>query len=144
MASNYSTDSELSDDFIKTNFNMIRELYENEIFLYDRILNNKLKKSQNIILFDKDWLEKWKNLVGFENLKEKCNKCKIDEDIGQIMNEVRSLFIKLNTKEKLNDLGKMDSSKLFRISGKKRLINEESNFVPLLSNQCIYFIKSIT
>ena len=135
-------DSELNDEFIKKHINMIRDLYEGEKSL-NEILNSKNKKKENFVLFDKDWLEKWKNIIGYENLKEKCAKCKTKEDVNKKVNEVRELFIQLNTKQKLDELGKMDSSKLKRTSEKKQLINEDSDFIPILAIHSAYFSNSI-
>ena len=122
---------------------MIKELYEGEIFLDNEVLNSKNKTKSNFVLFDKDWLEKWKTIVGYETLKEKCIKCKTEADVNGLVNEVRNLFIQLNTKEKLDELGKMESSKLKKISSKKSYLNEESNFVPKLAFNSMFFTKSI-
>lgn len=122
---------------------MIKELYEGEIFLDNEVLNSKNKTKSNFVLFDKDWLEKWKTIVGYETLKEKCIKCKTEADVNSLINEVRNLFIQLNTKEKLDELGKMESSKLKKISSKKSYLNEESNFVPKLAFNSMFFTKSI-
>ena len=79
-------DSELNYEFIKKHIQMIGELYEGEKLLNEKILGNKIKqKKENFVLFDKEWLEKWKNIVGYEILKEKCIKCKNDEDIKKII-----------------------------------------------------------
>ena len=136
-------DFSLSDEFIKKHINMIKELYEGEIFLDNEVLNSKNKTKSNFVLFDKDWLEKWKTIVGYETLKEKCIKCKTEADVNSLINEVRNLFIQLNTKEKLDELGKMESSKLKKISSKKSYLNEESNFVPKLAFNSMFFTKSI-
>ena len=136
-------DFSLSDEFIKKHINMIKELYEGEIFLDNEVLNSKNKTKSNFVLFDKDWLEKWKTIVGYETLKEKCIKCKTEADVNGLVNEVRNLFIQLNTKEKLDKLGKMESSKLKKISSKKSYLNEESNFVPKLAFNSMFFTKSI-
>ena len=56
---------------------------------------------------------------------------------------MRDLFVQLNTKQKLDELGKMDSYQLKKISGKKSYINEESNFIPVLSFNSMHFTKSI-
>ena len=141
--SNNSKNLELSDEFIKKHINMIKELYEGEIFLENEVLNSKNKRKENFVLFDKVWLEKWKNIVGYEILKEKCIKCQNEEDINRLITEVRNLFVEMNTKQKLDELGKMDSSKLKRISRKKSYINEESNFVPKIAFNSMYFAKSI-
>ena len=136
-------DFSLSDEFIKKHINMIKELYEGEIFLDNEVLNSKNKTKSNFVLFDKEWLEKWKTIVGYETLKEKCIKCKTEADVNSLINEVRNLFIQLNTKEKLDELGKMESSKLKKISSKKSYLNEESNFVPKLAFNSMFFTKSI-
>ena len=136
-------DFSLSDEFIKKHINMIKELYEGEIFLDNEVLNSKNKTKSNFVLFDKEWLEKWKTIVGYETLKEKCIKCKTEADVNGLVNEVRNLFIQLNTKEKLDELGKMESSKLKKISSKKSYLNEESNFVPKLAFNSMFFTKSI-
>ena len=136
-------DFSLSDEFIKKHINMIKELYEGEIFLDSEVLNSKNKTKSNFVLFDKEWLEKWKTIVGYETLKEKCIKCKTEADVNSLINEVRNLFIQLNTQQKLDELGKMESSKLKKISSKKSYLNEESNFVPKLAFNSMFFTKSI-
>ena len=52
---------ELSDEFIKKLINMIKELYEGEIFVDNEVLKSNIKTKENFVLFDKVWLEKWKN-----------------------------------------------------------------------------------
>ena len=58
-------DSELNEEFIKKHINMIKDLYEGEKFL-NEILHTKIKRKENFVLFDKDWLEKWKAIIGYE------------------------------------------------------------------------------
>ena len=77
---NNKVDSELTDDFIDKNIKMIGELCEAENFLNNKILSKGVKKTENFIIFDKAWLEKWKCFVAYDYLKEKCIKCKTDED----------------------------------------------------------------
>ena len=140
--SNNNQDSEIKDDFIIKHIKMIKELYEAETFLDEKILSTGINKKENFVLFDKDWLTKWKNIVGFEKLKDKCKSCKTDAEIKNIINEVRNIFIELDTPQKLKELGDMDTSKLIK-DKKKSTINEESNFVPILSHKCAYFSNSI-
>ena len=54
-------DFDLSDEFIKKHINMIKELYEGEIFVDNEVLKSKMKTKENFVLFDTVWLEKWKN-----------------------------------------------------------------------------------
>ena len=121
---------------------MIKELYEAELLLDEKILSTGINKKENFALFDKEWLDSWKNIVGYESIKEKCMNVKSEEDIKLILNEVSQVFDKLNTMQKLKELGEMDSSKLMK-NKKKCTINEESNFIPLLSHKCVYFSSSI-
>lgn len=53
---------ELDDDFIIRCLQMISEIYEGEIFLNDKILIKKLKKTESFVLLDKEWLENWNNI----------------------------------------------------------------------------------
>ena len=140
--SNNNQDSEIKDDFIIKHIKMIKELYEAETFLDEKILSTGINKKENFVLFDKDWLTKWKNIVGFEKLKDKCKSCNTDAEIKNLINEVRNIFIELDTPQKLKELGDMDASKLKK-DNKKNTINEESNFVPILSHKCAYFSNSI-
>jgi ubiquitin C-terminal hydrolase len=134
--------SEIKDDFIIKHIKMIKELYEAETFLDEKILSTGINKKENFVLFDKDWLTKWKNIVGFEKLKDKCKSCNTDAEKINLINEVRNIFIELDTPQKLKELGDMDTSKLIK-DKKKSTINEESNFVPILSHKCAYFSNSI-
>ena len=140
--SNNNQDSEIKDDFIIKHIKMIKELYEAETFLDEKILSAGVYKKENFVLFDKDWLTKWKNIVGFEKLKDKCKSCNTDAEIKNLINEVRNIFIELDIPQKLKELGDMDTSKLIK-DKKKSTINEESNFVPILSHKCAYFSNSI-
>ena len=89
-------------------------------------------------------MKKWKIIVCYEKLKDKCKNCEIERKSSQkLIDEVRSLFIENDTKKKLNDLGEMDCTKLQKKIRNKVLINVESNFVPILSHQCAYFSKYI-
>ena len=121
---------------------MIKELYEAELLLDEKILSTGINKKENFDLFDKEWLDSWKNIVGYESIKEKCIKIKCEEDIKLILKEVSQVFDKLNTMQKLKELGEMDSSKLMK-NKKRNTINEESNFIPVLSARSQYFSNSI-
>ena len=72
-----------------------------------------------------------------KNFKDSCgNEILIDE--------VRNIFfLKLNTKQKLEELGEMDTTKLMKYSICNKLINEKSDFIPILSNYSIYFSRII-
>jgi len=84
---------------------MIKELYEAELLLDEKILSARINKKENFDLFDKEWLDSWKNIVGYESIKEKCIKIKGEEDIKLILKEVSQVFDKLNTMQKLKRIG---------------------------------------
>ena len=141
--SNNKNNTELNEQYIKDNIKRIKELYEAESIL-EKILTTNTIKKDNFVLFDKEWLMKWKSIVGFENLKIKCKNSEINGKISQqLINEIFSLFKENNIKQKLDDLGEMDCSQIQKKIGNKVLINEKSDFVPILSHQCAYFAKSI-
>ena len=50
---------------------------------------------------------------------------------------------KIIQKKKLDELGEMDCSQIQKKIGNKVLINEDSNFIPIVSHQCSYFSKYI-
>ena len=137
--SNNENNTELNEQYIIDNIKRIKELYEAESIL-EKILTTNTPKNDNFVLFDKEWLMKWKSIVGFENLKVKCKNSEINQ---QLINEIFSLFKENNIKQKLDDLGEMDCSQIQKKIGNKVLINEKSNFVPILSHQCTYFTKYI-
>ena len=137
--SNNENNTKLNEQYIIDNIKRIKELYEAESIL-EKILTTNTIKKDNFVLFDKEWLMKWKSIVGFENLKVKCKNSEINQ---QLINEIFSLFKENNIKQKLDDLGEMDCSKIQKKIGNKVLIDEKSNFVPILSHQCTYFVKSI-
>ena len=129
---------ELKDDSVIKQIKMISELYDEEIFLNEIISNNKIIKKQNFILFEKEWLNNWKVIVNYEEIKDKCKNAK---NIELIKNEIRDLFIKLNTKQKSEELGNMDCSKLKKKNFNNKIyLNESSNFNPIID----YHITSFT
>ena len=132
-----------NNDFILKQMKAIKELNESEKFLDTKILNSKIKKNESFQLFDKNWLEKWKSIVGYDQIKDKLVKCKEDKDYNEKIPEVSEIFEKLNTKQKLEELGQMDCSNFIRTSGNKKFINFDGNFVPILAHQCAYFAHAI-
>ena len=95
--------SDINYDFVLENIKKIRMLYEGEITLYEKIIKSNINKTEIFILFDKEWLTKWKIIVGYENLKVKCKN--YEKITQELIDEIHSLFIKNNTKQKLDELG---------------------------------------
>ena len=60
------------------------------------------------------FMEKYSRIVGYESIKEKCRNINSNEDIKLILKEVSQVFDKLNTMQKLKELGEMNFSKLIK------------------------------
>ena len=135
---------ELKDDFIIKQIKMISELYEAEIFLNEKILNTKNIQTKNFVLLDEDWLDEWKIIVDYEQIKDRCKNA---ENINEIKDEISKLFITLKTKQRLEELGKMDCSKFKKIDNFENSSNfhldELGNYAPVLDFQCNYFSSYI-
>ena len=104
--------SKSDDDFIKKHIIMINNFYEEEILL--NIINHlsyEIVKKLYFIIFDKEWLEKWKKIVGYEIIKDKCKNSQNREELKK---EINKFFTKLKTKQRLEELGKMDCFKYKR------------------------------
>ena len=113
--SNNEKNEEMKEDEVIENIKRFKELYDAETFLNEKILKTQINKKESFVLFNKEWLTKWKTIVCYEELKEKLKNVKIEEEISkEKIDEVSSLFKKNNTKKKLAELGKMDSSNLKR------------------------------
>ena len=142
--SNNEKNEEMKEDEVIENIKRFKELYDAETFLNEKILKTQINKKESFVLFNKEWLTKWKTIVCYEELKEKLKNVKIEKEISkEKIDEVSSLFKKNNTKKKLAELGKMDSSNLKRKIGNKIFINEKSNFIPIISHKCAYFSRDI-
>ena len=132
---------ELKDNFVIRQIKMISELYEEEIYLDQIISNNDFIIKETFVLFVKEWLDSWKKIVNYEELKDKCKKAK---NLEQIKDEIKDLFIKQNTKQKIDELGNMDCSKLKKANIKNKIyLNELSHFIPILDYQITSFSKYI-
>ena len=122
---------------------MISELYDAEIFL-NQILNTKNIQTKNFVLLDKEWLNKWKILVDYDQIK---NKCKNTENINTLKDEISKLFIRLKTKQRLEELGKIDCSKFKRNNNSENSrqihLDELGNYMLILDFGCIYFSSYI-
>ena len=137
----HQKNQELKDDFVIRQIKMISELYEEEIYLNQIISNNNIIKKETFVLFVKEWLDSWKKIVNYEELKDKCKKAK---NLEQIKDEIKDLFIKQNTKQKIDELGNMDCSKLKKANIKNKIyLNELSHFIPILDYQITSFSKYI-
>ena len=123
------------DKFIEKQINRINEyaLWEEDL---NNILSKKIKKKgQQFVIVDKEWIEKWKEYVGFEEIKDKCKECVKKKDIS-LKKEIGEFLSKINAKQKLEDLGQLKCSKIIKKSDNKKInfifFDEKSNFLPIL------------
>ena len=86
-------------NFIIHQIKRIKELYEGEILL-DNILSSKVEQEKYFILFDKEWLDNWKRIVGYDILKEKCTTYKKSSNNRYLITGCRDKSIKVFDLEK--------------------------------------------
>ena len=111
-------------------------------------LHTNIKKYQ-INILNKDWIKKWKEIVGYEQIKEKCKKINNSTHNENLKDELYDFFIKNNIKKKFEELGKMNfpnnSTKNEENieNGNNILFNETINFIPMTGYNCSYLQKYI-
>ena len=127
--------------FIDNQIERINEyaLWEEEFNNY--ILEKKTKKNQQFNILDKEWIEKWKEYVGYEEIKDKVKKFSKYKN-ANLKKEIGDFLLKINAKQKLEELGRLECSKIKKENnGKNNLLffDESSNFLPILSMSFINF-----
>ena len=131
------------DDFVKYQINAINEYYEWEILREKYIEEKTIRKNQQFILIEKKWLDKWKECLSYEKIKDKC-KAYNKKTSDSLFKEIKDHFLILNSQQKLNDLGNMNVSnlKIKNDNHKNKDIfkfKEESDFIPIFDLYCSYF-----
>ena len=128
-------------DFTKFVDDQIKRI--NEYAIWEELFNNKLsnkitKKNRQFNIVDKEWIEKWKEYVGFEEIKDKCKKFSEKEN-QTLKKEISEFLFKIEAKKKLEELGELDCSKIKRKVKNITLFDEKSNFLPIESLNFNYF-----
>ena len=124
-------------DFVDNQIKKINEYFQWEELLNDNLLKKVNKSNQQFVILDKEWIEKWKDIIGYEKIKKKCKTlCSSKKEDERLKNEIKDFFLNSNAKQKIDELGKMDTSKIIKKSKNKKLANlkefdEESDFVPV-------------
>ena len=129
--------------FFDHQINLISDLFEGEEML-DKNLAENLSKTCQINILNKEWIEKWKKFVGYEQIKEKCKKINNSTHQGNSKDELYKFFIDNKTKNNLDDLGKMDFSIKEGTNiekGNSILFKEHINFIPMIGLYCSYLKK---
>jgi len=145
MSTNNKKDKEL-EQFLDRQINIISDFFEGEE-QFDKNLKEKLNTTCQINILNKEWIEKWKQIVGYEEIKKNCRKCNNNKNNDNLKNELYDFLIKNNTKKKLEELGKMDFQNYKKDSnienGNNILFNEVINFIPMSALYCSYLNKYI-
>ena len=114
---------------------MINEYFQWEKDIKNWIENNLTKRNLQFIIIDKNWVEKWKEIIEYNKIKDKCQSF-VENPNLELKNEIKEILFHSSAMEKLYHLGKMNSSKIKKIIANKFIgFNEESNFIPIESNK---------
>ena len=141
-----SGDNKKEKEFFDHQIKLISDFFEGEDE-FDKNLKEKHNHTSQLNILNKEWIEKWKEIVGYEQIKEKCKKYNDSKNNNKLKNELYDFFIKNNTKKKLEELGKMDFQNFKNDAnvenGNNILFNETVNFIPIPSYHCAYLKKYI-
>jgi hypothetical protein len=147
MSGNQDKEREF-EKFLDHQIKLISEYFEGEE-MFKSNLREKFNKVCQINILNKEWLKKWKEIVCFEQVKEKCKKFNNSKTKdNNLRKEISDLFKKNNSKEELEKLGKMEfpnniKGKTYNEKGNNILFNENINFIPVISNYCNYLKSNI-
>jgi hypothetical protein len=107
------------DNFVNGQIKAINEYFECETELSDYLEKKICRNSLQFKLVDKNWLEKWKEIVGYEKIKKKCQEYYKNNENNSLFKEIYDFLLISNAKQKLDNLGIMDESKLLNKEKKK-------------------------
>ena len=142
---NKQKDKEL-ERFLNDQINIINDFSEGEE-QFDKNLRDKLNTTCQINILNKEWIKKWKEIVDYEQIKEKCKKINNNKHNENMINELYDRFNKNNTKKNLEELGKIHFPIIKNGSNIENanniLFNENINFIPMSSYYCSYLKKYI-
>ena len=133
------SDSKRFEEFVNIQIKRI-----NEYSLWEKCFNNFLtkkitRKNQQFNILDKEWIEKWKEYVGYEQIKDKCNLF-CEKESAVLKKEISDFLSNNNSKDKLEKLGQLDCSKIKKEKLNKNIniirFEEASNFIPI---EILYF-----
>ena len=130
------------DNFIDNQIKRINEyaLWEEE---FNNFFTKKItRKNQQFNILDKEWIEKWKEYVGYEEIKDKVKLFSKNNNSLALKKEISDFLLKINAKKKLEELGPLECSKIKKEGGTKvnlLFFDESSNFLPVLSLSFNYF-----
>ena len=131
------------DVFVDTQIKRIAEYSQWEDYFNDILTNKATRKDRQFNLLDREWIEKWKESVGYKTIKDKCNSFSKTKSIA-LKKEISDFFLEINAQKKVEDLGQIDCSKIKKDNKsqkKKNIIyfEETSNFIPIEKSFYNYF-----
>ena len=106
-SNNKQKDKEL-ERFLDHQIKLINEYSDGEK-QFDKNLNENLHTNiikYQIDILNKEWIKKWKEIVGYEKIKEKCKIFNRNHN-ENLKDELYDFFIKNNIKKKFEELGKI-------------------------------------
>ena len=135
--------------FLDHQIKLINEYSEGEEE-FDKKLREKINTLSapcQINILNKEWVEKWKEIVGYEKIKEKYKKINSNKHNENMKNELYDLFNKNNTKKMMEELGKIHfpiiKNNVNTENANNILFNENIYFIPMSSYYCSYLKKYI-
>ena len=141
--------NEKEKDFYDKEFDRILDYYKWKN-LEETLLSSKIiRKNEQFLVCDKDWLRKWKDLRGYDQIKEKLKKYDEAKDNiikNKIKEEVKEFFIKHQKEKNIDEIGQMDNKKLLKKDKKGEItpyFEEEGNFEAINSSFASYLEKSM-
>ena len=100
-----------------------------------------------INILNKEWVKKWKGIVGYEQIKEKCRRCNNSRQNEKLKDELYEFLIKNDVKKKFEELGKMNFPNITKgsyIGNLNNIVfNDKIDFIPMSDLYCSYLNKYI-
>ena len=133
--------------FLLHQINIISDFFEGEEDFDKKSRENISFTNYQINILNKEWIQKWKEIVGYEQIKEKCKRCNNSRQNEKLKDELYEFLIKNDVKKKFEELGKMSFPNIKTNSNIENanniLFNEAVNFIPISVLYCIYLRKYI-
>ena len=136
--------SEKEKEFYDKEFSRILDYYISENQEKFLISKKTDRDKEQFILCDKEWLMKWKDLRGYDQIKDKLksyNETKEHSTKEKIKGEVILFFIKRQKEKNIEDIGKMNNKKLLKKDKKgdpTGYFEEEASFETIFESYTTY------
>ena len=138
------TNEKKFDEFVNSQIKRINEFSKWEEYFNEVLTKKTTRKNKQFSVVDKEWIEKWKQAVGFDKIKDKC-RVYSEKPKDSLKKDIALFFKNEDSERKLEELGQLQSSKIKKeINNKSKNINvigfeETSNFMAIESLFFTYF-----